>query len=317
MPATYRYQQLKNGWERFSNEDGFVAFRNQSASGIGRRQLLADWLDVARGEVSSFTAEEQVQLALAGHHWSRADFSFEDEEDGPVRGFLMATIHDEQEIVAWAEAPAALFPDLERERYLTMVAEWMAHRPGNQGLLYAADFNATGTWGTGELDGARAETVEDAYQLMVEVDKGFYWATAGATFASAIYEVTVTQTAGPLDNGFGLVLRAEEGADSFYLFEISGDGYVWIGRCHQRCATAVSLAGEGWFAAPAVRPGLGNANHLRVEADGARLTFFVNESQVAQISDDTFEQGDVGVFAETRGEGGVTVAFSDLRVWDR
>jgi|GEM_PF-322033 len=313
VPVGYRYEALNNGWQRFSGDEGFVAFRHEPASGAGREEIVARWLAIAGDEVASFSPEPSASVALAGNWWARSNFTYEG-ASGSMRGFVMATIQGEEEIVAWAEASTATFDQLAAEISPVMVAEYLASRPGEPSLLYSASFSEAAVWGTGTVTGAEGRVTDGAYHLSAVAGQGFFWATAGKDFGDATYEVTATQTAGPLDDGYGLLLRADNDARAFYLFEISGDGYAWVGRCREGCSQSVSLHGEGWFPVPAVHTGLNTPNRLRVEADGSRLTFFVNDEEVAQISDSTLAAGDVGFFVETLGEGGVTVAFSDLRV---
>lgn len=313
VPVGYRYEALDNGWQRFSGEGGFVAFRHEPAAGDGREAIVARWLAIAGEEVASFAPEPAFPVALAGNRWVRANFTYEGNA-GVMRGFVMATIQGEEEVVAWAEGSADGFSRLEREVLLVLVAEYLANRPGEAGLMYEASFNPAGAWGTGTVAGARGEVADRTYQLAAEAEEGFFWATAGKHFGNATYEITATQTAGPLDSGYGLLLRADNKAGAFYVLEISGDGYAWVGRCHEGCERAVALAGEGWFPVAAVHTGLNAPNRLRVEAAGTRLLFFVNEQQIAEVADAVLSEGDVGLFVETLGEGGVTVTFSDLRV---
>ena len=122
-----------------------------------------------------------------------------------------------------------------------------------------------------------------------------------------------TPLEGPLDNGYGMVFRAEDDAQSFYIFEVSADGFVWIGYCLDRCAEQQAIIGDGWFrsrlCARAGRyqyPGGtrgGGQPHLLGQWAGSR-----------PVTDDTLERGDFGVIVETLGEGGVLVAFDNYRV---
>jgi hypothetical protein len=147
--------------------------------------------------------------------------------------------------------------------------------------------------------------------------EAFFWTSAGVSLMDGTYEVSATQESGPLDSGFGLLLRADAKAGRFYVLEISGDGYVWIGRCESGCATLTTLVGDGWFAHEAVSQGLGASNRLRVVADGEQLRFFVNDQQVGVVVDRELTGGDVGLFVETLGDGNVAVAFDELRVYAR
>ena len=144
--------------------------------------------------------------------------------------------------------------------------------------------------------------------MHVSAPADIYIGTYDARFGDGVYEVTATQVAGPLDNGYGLVFRADTDAQQFYLFEISGDGYVWIGYCEALCDN------QGWQASDAVRTGLQAPNRLRVEAEGASLSFFVNDRPVGRIDDALVAAGAAGVLVETLGQPGVRVRFDDFQV---
>jgi hypothetical protein len=183
---------------------------------------------------------------------------------------------------------------------------------------YEATFDRPGRWGTGNSDEAEGRVDGGVYDLLVKTGYGLYMATAGESFGQGVYEVQATQLDGPLNNGYGMVLRVDNDANDFYAFEVSGDGYVWIGFCRAYCKDeAVALVGGDWFRSDAVTPGLYATNRLRVVAEGALMTFYVNDVRVGRTSNDRLTAGDIGVMVETLGEGGVRVAFDDFKVTPR
>jgi len=315
VPERFQHQTLDNGWELFRDASSFVALRRDPATGQSRAGRVQHWLDVAAEGVTAFDQDELYTFLLAGRSWVRADFSYE--RDGiPVRGLVMLTVSDGLEHAAWAEAPAEQVAELLDGVLLAMIAGATQTTTCDQ-LLYSADFESAGAWGTGKENGGLGEVANGVYRLGVTAPQAFIWTTAGASLVDGVYEVSATQEEGPLDNGFGLLLRADAATGSFYVLEISGDGYVWIGRCADGCATMTSLVEEGWFAHEAVNRGPGATNRLRVVADGEQLRFYVNDQQVGATVDRTLSRGDVGLFVETLGEEGVTVSFDDLRVYAR
>jgi hypothetical protein len=138
-------------------------------------------------------------------------------------------------------------------------------------------------------------------------------ATAGESFNDAIYEVEASQIAGPVNNGYGLIFRVQ--GNRYYVFEVSGDGFIWIGYCTDLCSTeSAPLVGGGWFRSPDVKTGLLETNRLKVIARGSSLTFFVNGVQVGRAVDSRLSQGDIAVMIETLGQGGVRVGFDNFIV---
>ena len=173
---------------------------------------------------------------------------------------------------------------------------------------FSDSFDAAGEWDSGDDANAFAGVREGQYEILVRASSGIFRGSAPHQFADGIYEVTATQVAGPLDNGYGLIIRLNPDDNSFYMFEISGDGYVWAGLCQSQCDS------QGWQASNAVHQGLNQPNLLRVVANGSEMTFIVNDQQVARINDATLAQGQVGFLVETFGGGGVQVNFDDFSV---
>jgi hypothetical protein len=176
-------------------------------------------------------------------------------------------------------------------------------------------FDSAGDWGIGSSPEVEGQVDDGVYEMNVKSNHGLYLATAGKNFGDAVYEVEATQIGGPLNNGYGMLFRVDESTDSFYVFEVSGDGYVWIGYCSDLCETeAVALVGGDWFRSTAVNTGLHVKNRLRVEADGPQMTFFVNGVEIGRTSDNRLTEGDIAVMVEALGQPGVQVAFDNFTV---
>ncbi len=118
---------------------------------------------------------------------------------------------------------------------------------------------------------------------------------------------------GQIDNGYGMIFRANPETGDFYLFKISADGYVWIGRYKDGVEDA-TIVGNHWFESDAVEQGLNVTNILQVRAEAGNFIFFVNGQEVGRVTDDTFATGDVGLLVQALGEGGVQIAFDNLSV---
>ena len=169
-------------------------------------------------------------------------------------------------------------------------------------------FDAPGEWDSGDDANALAAVTNGQYEITVRASSGIYRGSSPQQFADGIYEVTATQLAGPIDNGYGLALRLDPDSNSFYMFEISGDGFVWAGLCEDGCDN------QGWVASPAVNQGTNNPNHLKVVVSGPEMSFFVNDEEVQTINDDRLASGQVAFLVETFGGGGVQVAFDNFSV---
>jgi len=174
------------------------------------------------------------------------------------------------------------------------------------------DFDSLGTWGSGDTADATAKVLHGVYELHVKAEEGIFWSTAGKKIGDGVYKVEATQVEGTLDNGYGMMFMIDNETEDFYLFQVSGDGFIWIGLCRSACKDGEILIGEGWIEADVVQPGLDNTNVLRVDVQDGDLEFYVNEQSVGQAHDETLSKGDIGVMVETRGEGGVRVHFDNF-----
>ena len=184
---------------------------------------------------------------------------------------------------------------------------------GQNSQPYTETFDNPGNWSSGGDTYTEGQVTEGVYDLLIKGDDVSRWASAGEDFADGIYEVEAVQIDGPLDNGYGLLFRADTNSGNFYLFKISGDGYVWIGRYRDE-AEEQTIVGNHWFESAAVKQGLGQTNQLRVEAESGNMIFSVNGQEVGRVTDNNFQSGDIGLFAQTLGIGGVHTHFDNFSV---
>ncbi len=183
----------------------------------------------------------------------------------------------------------------------------------DDGLPFEETFDELGSWSSGEDTYSSGTVVDGIYRFEVKEPDISRWAAAGQEFGDGSYSVEARAVAGPLDNGFGMLFRADPQAGDFYLFKISADGFVWIGR-YVDGAEEATIVGDHWFASPAVQQGLNVTNRLRVDAEAGNMIFYVNDREVGRVTDNTFASGDVGLLVQSLGQGGVVVEFDNLSV---
>lgn len=184
---------------------------------------------------------------------------------------------------------------------------------GQNAEPYVETFDDPGNWSSGDDTHTEGQVIDGVYDLLIKGDDVSRWASAGEDFSDGIFEVEAIQIEGPLDNGYGMLLRADTDSGDFYLFKISSDGYVWIGRYRDE-AEEEAIVGSHWFESAAVIQGLNQSNKLRVEAESGNLIFSVNGQEVGRVTDNSFQSGDIGLFAQTLGFGGVNVQFDNYTV---
>lgn len=198
-------------------------------------------------------------------------------------------------------------------KYLAFLILLVTFLGGCQAEPYRTTFDSKGTWGTGSEADVTGDVSGGVYDMTVDAESGIFWATANQKLGYGTYRLEVTQVDGPIDNGYGMMFLMDTDENNFYLFEISGDGFVWIGRCMDRCnADIVPLVEDGWFPSDAVKTGVGVTNVLRVEASEEVMRFYVNDQLVGEGSDTVLTEGDIGVAVETYGTGGVQIHFDNF-----
>lgn len=195
--------------------------------------------------------------------------------------------------------------------FLALIAAGCTSAGG--GLPYEETFDQQGAWSTGEDAFSVGQVADAVYDFTLLESDLTRWAAAGQSFADGVYSVDARPVAGPLDNGYGLLFRANPEKGDFYLFEISADGYAWIGR-YVDGAEDATIVGSHWFATPAVNQGLNVTNNLRVEAVAGNLIFSVNGQEIGRVTDNTFAEGDIGLLVQSFGESGVQIQFDNLTV---
>jgi len=196
---------------------------------------------------------------------------------------------------------------------LSLVAALLGACSGQDNKSYDETFDQTGNWSSGIDTFTEGEIIDGVYDLLIKGDDVSRWASAGKDFSDGIYSVEATQVEGPLDNGYGMLLRADTDSGNFYLFKISGDGYVWIGRYRDEMEEQ-PIIGDHWFESSAIKQGLNQTNKLRVDTESGNLIFFINGQEVGRVTDKTFQSGDIGLFAQSLGQGGVRIQFDNFSV---
>jgi hypothetical protein len=120
-------------------------------------------------------------------------------------------------------------------------------------------------------------------------------------------EVTEAATAEATVDATAAAAAVSEGDG--YLFLIQGSGSAAIMRARGRNLTPL----VNWQASNAINVGPVR-NHLQAVCAGNYLAFYVNETLVAEATDDTYAQGQVGLVASAANRLGTRIEFDDLTV---
>lgn len=181
-------------------------------------------------------------------------------------------------------------------------------------LLFMDDFSDTGSgWDRYQDDLVSTDYYNDVYRIQVFTPSYWAWATPYQDFSGDV-RITAhgTMNAGPLDNAFGVICRHKD-VENFYIFMISSDGYVGIGR-RLNGGDIELISGESMVTSDAILQGQGATNAIQADCIGSTLTLTVNGTQVLTATDTNLTSGDVGLAASTFSEAGVDILFDNFTV---
>jgi len=186
--------------------------------------------------------------------------------------------------------------------------------PVGTDLLFHDDFEP-GQIGAWQIEGdetARAAIEGGELKIAVDAPQTIHYATLSEpAFEDFVLEVDVTRLEGDLESSAGVLFRISD-ENQFYRFEITGESLYMVER-HDSDGTWARLI-EGWTESPAINGGLGATNKLTIKADGANLSFYVNEQLILQTADDNYGLGKIALDAGTFGRPGLRIAFDNLKV---
>lgn len=170
-------------------------------------------------------------------------------------------------------------------------------------------FDDAGEWQL-SADAAASVTVTDGVLRVHVFELGqVAWAAAARTYSDFRLTVEATQVSGPDDNEYGVLARMA-GDQQFYVFSISGDGYVRAARYNDG---SWNILGPDWKLSDVIHQGAAT-NVLEVEARGATFIFSVNGTQLLQVEDAQLAKGDIGLYAGAFNEANVVIDFDNLEV---
>lgn len=177
--------------------------------------------------------------------------------------------------------------------------------------LASYNFLKPATWDLFDVEGGIARAALSGNALVLSVDAGLGYLTAGnnVTHRDVLVNATLRQTEGLLGNGFGLLCRADKLGNGYW-FLLSSRGEYSI-----QVASAVReepFPLVPWRYHSVIRPGL-QANDLRVVCAENYLALLINDVFVAEAFDDEFREGELAV-ALGAGERRASASFDDIRV---
>lgn len=185
-----------------------------------------------------------------------------------------------------------------------------AIEPGD--ILFEDDFSGSPKgWGTLGREGGSIGFDYEGMVISVNLPQYLFWTVNGDKYSDTKIDVDAVLLSGPTDDALGVICRFQDN-DNFYGFMISHDGYYGIFKMIDGTMVTSSAEGNMNFS-DVIRQG-GVVNHIQVECDENILSLTVNDVLLAEVQDDSFSDGQIGLFAGAYDTPGVKVLFDHLLV---
>lgn len=185
-------------------------------------------------------------------------------------------------------------------------------------LVVEEDFRDEDAWEFYEdnIGSVQVDEDDEVYIVEIEYDDGatFLWGQDSRMFGDIVIQVETEQLSREDNNGYGVMCRTDPSNNGYgYRFYISGDGFISIGKLTEEDGFEALVE---WETSDTVNQGEDD-NELTIVCVGDYLGFYVNGELVAEVEDDTFDEGVIALAASIYEEDeDVEIAFDDLLVWE-
>ena len=174
------------------------------------------------------------------------------------------------------------------------------------------DFRSdSGAWATGDDDDSTVAYANRALRVLVKHPDWLAWSDGDLTLGDFLLETDVTAVSGQEDGQFGLLFRKVDDQNYyFYGIDASGNFGLWK-KVDDEWQSIID-----WQATDAVVMEKGATRRLGVLAEGSTIALLIDGTPLAQVEDDSFDQGGVAVVSGTFSAPEYETTFDNLEAWD-
>lgn len=179
-------------------------------------------------------------------------------------------------------------------------------------IFFEDDFSTSPNgWGNMGREGGEVSFDYEGLAIKVYAPNSLFWTVNEGRYADTRIDVDAVLLNGPSNDNFGVICRFVDNAN-FYGFLVTHDGYFGI---FKMLDGQMILSGNrtNLDYSESIRQG-GIVNHISATCSGDRLKLSVNDVILAEIQDDSFKSGQIGLIAGAYDTAGVQVLFDNLKV---
>lgn len=179
-------------------------------------------------------------------------------------------------------------------------------------VILSDDFSSE-NWGTGTDNDSSVEYANNALQVIVFPTNYFVWSTPNdQDYQDVHIEVTTTNNGTDSTTAFGIMCDQQATNGNFYYLGMTPAGEYAIAKAIEGESDLFLTNNDQWASSDLIAR---NVSSYRVGADcgNGSLTLYVDDQQIASVSDSTYSSGNVGVFTWSGKEPSSTdVSFDDF-----
>ena len=324
----FRYVDSDNYYSFSVSSDGYYSLRKLEDDAW---ETLIDWTEsgaISVGErttnrVAVLAEGDHITLLVNGEALAEVDDSTfvegaialaagsfdEYEVDIAFDNFALWQLPLAGELERPAISPSGRLAPRTGDQSLTIEERIEALREGAPAL--SEDFaSGASEWDAESSDEAVFYDDDGALQIEVLPVDWVSYSGTGGQFDDFLLELDTMHVAGPVAVEYGTHFRSDEG-DNYYYFAISATGQYNFWKREDGEWTEIIP----WTASDALKSGEGTQNRIGVLADGPEIALLANDVVLAELKDESFTAGSVGVFLRTYDEGDAVVAFDNVDAW--
>jgi hypothetical protein len=179
-------------------------------------------------------------------------------------------------------------------------------------VLFQDDFSDPGSGWKSQIyeQSGILDYFDGFYRVQVNGSHSMLWTGPDMNFSDVHIEADSIKVIGSPDDSFGLVCRAID-QENYYFLVISSDGYYGIGKVSNGIQELINM--PGMLPSEIITQGK-SKNHLRADCIGDRLDLYANGQLLASVSDLEYTNGKVGLIVGTLEASQNVVLFDNFSV---